>query len=141
MMNKTTSLKTMAVLRQTFSTYGLPEQVVIDNGPQFVSAEFSTFLQWQGVKHIRSASYHPDSNGLAERFVQSLPHATTGVTPASLFLNWTLRTKFDFLHPNTAARVVSKQAVQKEGHNIRARTRDFAVGQTVLAQTLRSGLD
>ena len=168
-MNQTTSLKTVAVLRQTFATYGLPEQVVTDNGPQFTSAEFSTFLKSQGVKHIRSAPYHPASNGLAERFVQSLkhalkaskedersvdhrlqdylltyrstPHATTGVTPASLFLNRTLRTKFDLLRPDTAARVVSKQAVQKEGHDMRARVRDFAVGQTVLARTLRPGPD
>ena len=57
-----------------------------------------------------------------------------------MFLNRTIRTKFDLLRPDTAARVVSKQTVQK-GHNIRAKARDFAVGQKVLARTLRPGPD
>ena len=97
-----------------FCRYGYPEQVVLDNGPQFTSEEFATFLRACGVKHIRSAPYHPATNGLAERFVQTVKqslkasqssgltlsrrlcefllmyrssvHATTGVTPSSLFL-------------------------------------------------------
>ena len=46
-----------------------------DNGPQFVSAEFEKFMKENGVKHFRSAPYHPSTNGLAERFVQSLKQA------------------------------------------------------------------
>ena len=55
-----------------FAAYGLPDQVVLDNGPQFISSEFAIFLKQNGVKYIRSAPYHPSTNGLAERFVQSL---------------------------------------------------------------------
>ena len=43
-----------------------------DNGPQFISAEF---VKENGVKHVRSAPYHPSTNGLAERFVQSFKQA------------------------------------------------------------------
>ena len=61
MMQSTTSQRTIEVLRELFSSYGLPEQVVSDNGPQFVSAEFETFMRNNGIKHIRCAPYHPSS--------------------------------------------------------------------------------
>ena len=60
---------------QLFAAYGLPEQIVSDNGPQFVSDEFATFVKINGIKHIRCAPYHPSSNGAAERFVQTFKKA------------------------------------------------------------------
>lgn len=112
LMKETTAAKTIDVLRVMFSAYG---QLVTDNGPQFVAEEFAMFTKLNGIKHIRCAPYHPASNGLAERFVQSLkmalkasvndggslqrrvlnfllnycrtPHVTTGVSPSSLFLH------------------------------------------------------
>lgn len=36
-MVSTTSTRTIDELRRLFAAYGLPEQVVTDNGPQFVS--------------------------------------------------------------------------------------------------------
>ena len=71
-MSTTTVPKTIEALRQMFAKYGLPDQVVSDNGPQFTSTEFETFTKRNGIKHTRSAPYHPSTNGLAERFVQSL---------------------------------------------------------------------
>ena len=113
MKGNTTSAATITELRKIFARYGLPEQLVSDNGPQFVSAEFTQFLKSNGVKHIKSAPYHPSTNGIAERFVQSfkramltnesLPieqrlanyllqyrntvHATTNATPSMLLMN------------------------------------------------------
>ena len=106
-----TSTTTIQELPRLFEAYGLPEQLVRDNGPQFISEEFSLFLKANRVKHLRSAPYHPSSNGLAERFVgtfkralraaessgltfhqqlmnflltyQTTPHSTTGSTPAT----------------------------------------------------------
>ena len=74
-MSGTTSQSTIEVLRSLFSRYGLPEQIVSDNGTQFTSDEFAQFIEWNRIKHIRSAPYHPSSNGLAERFVQTLKGA------------------------------------------------------------------
>ncbi|RXN16207.1 putative protein K02A2.6-like protein [Labeo rohita] len=66
-MTSATAEKTIEVLRNLFSHYGLPEVLVSDNGPQFVSQEFANFLKANHVKHIRSAPYHPAMNGQAER--------------------------------------------------------------------------
>ena len=71
-MSNTTSSKTTDELRRLFATYGLPEQLVTDNGPQFVSQEFSSFMKSNGIKHIKTSPYHPASNGAVERFVQTL---------------------------------------------------------------------
>ena len=71
LMQSTTSEATITVMRDLFSKYGIPMQVVSDNGPQFCSAEFENFLKKNGVKHVRVAPYHAVSNGLAERMVQS----------------------------------------------------------------------
>ena len=42
-MSQTTAARTITILRQVFSTHGIPEQIVSDNGPQFVSSEFAEF--------------------------------------------------------------------------------------------------
>ena len=68
-MPSTTASATIQQLRHLFASFGLPEQLVSDNGPQFVSEEFQSFLKDNHVKHLRSAPYHPFSNGLAEHFV------------------------------------------------------------------------
>ena len=66
-MTTTGTEQTVTALRQLFASYGLPLQLVSDNGPQFTAAEFQQFLKGNGVKHIRCSPYHPSSNGLAER--------------------------------------------------------------------------
>ena len=53
----------------------LPAQIVSDNGPPFQSVEYSEFLQQNGIQRILVSSYHPSSNGLAERFVQTFKYA------------------------------------------------------------------
>ena len=68
-MSTTTAEKTVSELRKLFATHGLPEQIVSDNGAQFTSQHFEEFMKLNGIKHIRSAPYHPATNGEAERFV------------------------------------------------------------------------
>ena len=70
-----TAAKTVEVLRQLFARYGLLEQVVSDNGSQFTSEEFEEFMKRNGIKHMFSAPYHPATNGLVERFVQTFKKA------------------------------------------------------------------
>ncbi len=162
MMSTTTSTKTIEALQAIFARFGLPEQLVSDNGPQFTSQEFEQFVQQSGIKHIRSAPYHPSTNGLAERFVKtfknsmkasenegktlntqiasfltsyrSTPHATTSVAPNELFLQRKVRTKFDMLQPDVQGVVRDKQSLQKKYHDNRAKLRTFTPGQTVMAR-------
>ena len=66
-----TSQATIEKLWLIFSTHGLPEVLVSDNGTCFTSEEFAAFVRANGVKHLTSAPYHPAANGLAERAVQT----------------------------------------------------------------------
>ena len=74
-MSSSTTQATIEGLKRLFAAYGLPQQMVSDNGPQFILAEFGVFLSKNGVKHIYSSPYHPSTNGLAERFVRTLKAA------------------------------------------------------------------
>ena len=112
-MHRTTSAATIMKLREIFATYGLPETIVSNNGPNFTSTEFENFLAWNGIKHTTVSPYHPASNGQEERAVRAFkegvekmkittmeeklsqfllkyrytPHSTTGVSPAELLWN------------------------------------------------------
>ena len=66
-MSSTTASRTVDELCKLFSSYGLSEQIVMGNGSQFVSEEFATFTKINGIKHIKSAPYHPSTNGAIER--------------------------------------------------------------------------
>lgn len=74
-MKGTSSEKTVEALISIFSRFGLPQQLVSDNGPQLVSEEFRKFMEENGIQHIKSAPYHPATNGLAERFIQTMKQA------------------------------------------------------------------
>ncbi|XP_003382034.1 putative integrase core domain protein, partial [Trichinella spiralis] len=66
-LKNTTSESVISCLRQIFSTHGLPDIIVSDNGTQFTSHTFQEYLNKGGIRHITSASFHPSSNGQDER--------------------------------------------------------------------------
>ena len=51
-MNSTTASQVILVLWNLFAHYGLPEQLVSDNGLQFVSDEFQHFLATNGMPQM-----------------------------------------------------------------------------------------
>ena len=51
-MTSTSAEQTVMALQQLFTNYGLPQQIVSDNGPQFTAVDFQQFLKKNGVKHI-----------------------------------------------------------------------------------------
>lgn len=163
-MTTTSSAATIQRLRQSFATHGLPDIVVTDNGPNLVSEEMTNFLQKNGIRHIRTAPYHPASNGQAERAVQTLkrslakqknypiedrvarfllsyrvtPHATTGVPPCELLMGRRLRSLLDRVRPDVKGRVLRQQERQRQQHDIHARDRQMQVGDAVLARDYAS---
>ena len=57
LVSSTTSSLTIEVLRDLFARLGIPEQIVSDNGAQFVFEEFQAFIRSNGIGHITSAPY------------------------------------------------------------------------------------
>ena len=55
-----------------FSRYGIPNHIITDQGTQFESSLFHSLSQSFGFKHIHTTSYHPQTNGMIERFHRSL---------------------------------------------------------------------
>ena len=52
-----------------FSRHGIPEVLLSDNGPQFVSVEFSSFCESYHIDHWTSLPYWTQGNGKAEAAV------------------------------------------------------------------------
>ena len=52
------------------SEYEWPETLVSDNGPCYTSVVFTTLMREYNVNHITSSPHYPQSNGLAEKYVQ-----------------------------------------------------------------------
>ena len=65
-MSNITATSTIQRLTTLFAQFGIPDTIVSDNGPTFVSQEFQEYLQRNGIHHNTSAPYHPASKGLAE---------------------------------------------------------------------------
>jgi hypothetical protein len=143
----TTAEKTIDVLRTCFARYGLPQVLVSDNGPQFISAAFETFMKMNGIVHKLVPPYNPSSNGAAERTVQIVknalekivkdkkvdgtlkdisqflfkyritPQSTTGKSPAELFLKRVPRSRLSLLKPSLNKQVQKKQDEQCRHHD------------------------
>ena len=58
--------------KSVFARHGIPERVISDNGPQYSSNEFRQFAKQWGFRHQTNSPGYPQSNGLAERTVQTI---------------------------------------------------------------------
>ena len=131
--------------------------IVSDNGTCSSSHKFQTFVKQNGIQHVRTAAYHPSSNGIAERYVQIVkdglkkmisgsvesqlarllscyrvtPQSMTGVSPAELMFGRKLRTRLDLLQPDLGNRVRQQQARQKQNHDIHSKHRNLEAGMAV----------
>ncbi|XP_046406319.1 uncharacterized protein K02A2.6-like [Ischnura elegans] len=120
-----TTQTTVNCLRKWFSTHGIPDHIVTDNGPSFTSDEFRQFVVANGIAHIRTAPYNPALNGQAERTAQTVknclkklppadwrrelanillilhttPSTVTGRTPSEMMMGRKIQTMLDKLHP------------------------------------------
>jgi len=156
----TTSRQVMSKMLECFARFGTPEQIVSDNGRQFVSSEFTRFLKVNGIRHTTSSVYHPRSNGEVERFVQTFkramsssrgdidvrlqnfllqyritPHSTTGSSPSELLQGKKVNTPLDLIRPSVQQHVANAQDRQCYSFNTKVKTRGFAVGQRVWVRT------
>jgi hypothetical protein len=58
-------------LRCFFTTFGVPEELASDGGPEFRAGSTEAFLELWGVRHRVSSAYFPQSNGRAEVAVKT----------------------------------------------------------------------
>lgn len=164
-MKNTNARAVISVFRDMWARFGLPKQVVSDNGPPFTSAEFEAFLSRNGIEHIFSAPYHPASNGAGENAVKickkaikkaheqrldvdtalnrfllsyrNTEHYTTGESPAKILLGRNLRMRLDKLKPERMSRVAENQA--RVTAATRGATRQLAPGDEVWYRNYRPG--
>ena len=97
-LKKTTAGIIVRHLKDMFSRNGFPGVVVTDNGPQFLSKIFKGFCTKNGIQHVTTSIYCPESNGVVERFHGTLKQMiakcvqTKGswpdVLPMCLFFIW-----------------------------------------------------
>lgn len=160
LMSGTTAKLTIKAFRSVFARFGLPSQLVTDNGPPFSSDEFKLYCEKNSIKHTTSAPYRPQGNGEAKNAVKTVKkavkraiiegedifdalnrflfqyrnceHATTGVAPAVALLGRRLRGRLDALRPDPAAAAHEAQRSQQAAAG--GRYRQFCVGQPVLAR-------
>ncbi|RLU20774.1 hypothetical protein DMN91_007388 [Ooceraea biroi] len=149
-----TAAKTVEFLLEVFSRYGLCDTIVNDNGPQFISQEFTTFCKTNGIEHFLTAPYHPQLNGQAEKFVDLLktglkkvdgntdeklrnfltcyrftPSYGLGMkTPSELMNSRAMKTRLDLLKPTVAT---SRSRSQQFNTAAGARLREFQCGTAV----------
>ena len=57
------------------SRFGIPSTLTSDRGTQFMSSLWSRVCGLLGINHVLTTSYHPQSNGMVERFHRSLKTA------------------------------------------------------------------
>lgn len=116
-LKRTTTADVVSKLTPMFARFGIPDVIRSDNGPQFVSQEFKRFLSEHDIKHVTSSPYYPQSNGQAERTVQTakalmkkspnihqalLAHRSTpgqcGYSPAELLMGRKIKSNIP-MHP------------------------------------------
>ncbi len=121
-----TTPKIVHSLVQLFSRVGIPEEILMDQGTNFTSRLMGQLNRQLGITAIRTSPYHPQTDGLVERFNQTLknmlrkfvadtgrdwdkwlpfvlfayrevPQASTGFSPFELLYGWQVQGPLDLL--------------------------------------------
>ena len=142
---KSTSFsKLTKALAPVWATHGYPEIVRHDGGPPYNGREWREYARQLGFKTDKTPPYHPQANGLVEKFNRSIvkmihgaiaekrdpkvevqkfltnyrntPHDTTGKCPSQLLMNRIIRTKVPAFIPTPTGKAhkEARQADKKE---------------------------
>ncbi|KAI5616012.1 hypothetical protein C0J50_10699 [Silurus asotus] len=124
-----TTPKIINALIQLFSRVGIPEEILTDQGTNFTSRLMKLLHRQLGITAIKTSPYHPQTDGLVERFNKTLkgmlrkfvldtgrdwdkwlpfllfpyrevPQALTGFSPFKLLYGWQVQGPLDLLRRN-----------------------------------------
>ena len=62
---------------------GVPQELLTDNGSNFMSKVMKKYCSMTGIKQIRSSPYHPQTDGMVERFNATLKRLLRKLTQNS----------------------------------------------------------
>ena len=82
-----------ALLQGWIQRFGVPDIITSDRGPQFTSSLWASLCSLLSISHTQTTAYHPQSNGLVERFHRRLKDALRARAAGSdwfLHLPWVL---------------------------------------------------
>ncbi|KFD66196.1 hypothetical protein M514_21483 [Trichuris suis] len=158
LLERITSESVIDALKTIFSHHGVPLVLVMDNGRRFVSSEFALFCSSNGIWHVCTAPYMPQSNGQVERFVdtfkralskrvegqttrdcireflmmyRSTPHPTTECTPSEMLMKRRIRTVLVLMIPRGNEKVLRNRHRTEGGKPAPGKVSTFCVGQAV----------
>lgn len=151
--------------RQLFKLQGTCDMLVADNGPGFRAQEFKDFCAKNGIKLIFSPPYSPQTNGVAERAVQTVksflkkvperdwqwrldsfilghnssPLPSTGVAPAEFNLGRRPKTALDKLRPDLAIQSRQQQREEEMAEKLAAKQpKAVQPGQQVMIRSYKN---
>ena len=136
-------LESTTVIQHTkaiFAKYGIPKEIMSDNGPEFAAAAYNQFCSDWDIIHTTSSPRYPQSNGLVERTIQTVKRTlkkairnnedihlallslkTTPLqgrpSPAAMFFNRTPRTLLPTITNTTPAHQVKATPSSPLTHN------------------------
>ena len=137
--------------KKVFSQFGIPKELITDNGPEFSKHKVRSFSKTRDILHKTISHHYHQSNGLAERSIQTVkrtlnkaklnsedhflamlslnsqPHQN-GTSPAEKLFGHKLRTTLPSLIPSTQSTATEKHTVIK---NLRRKLPEIAPGTTV----------
>jgi transposase InsO family protein len=70
-----TAKSVIPLLDKTFSIFGIPKELISDNGPPFNSQEFRKFADNMGFKHIKITPLWPRANAESKWFMRTIGKA------------------------------------------------------------------
>ena len=126
-------------MKDVLATHGVMDELISDNGPQFASSEFATFVKSYGFTHRTSSPYFAQANGEAENSVKmakklltqedphlailnyrTSTHSAIGVSPSEALMGRQLQTRLPVLAKNLLPTATDHDAIRQSDQKAKA---------------------
>ena len=127
-------------LVKVFSRVGIPEEILTDQGTNFTSKLLGELYRLLNIKALRTSPYHPQTDGLVERFngtlkdmlrktaqedgkdwdkllpyllfaYREVPQSSTGFSPFELLYGWDVRGPLDVVKEQWETNPIGEESV------------------------------